>query len=66
MSDRLLLATRNPGKLAELRRLLVSAVPGVEVIGLAEVPEYPQLMARGGRAHPDPFRNLATPHLPRF
>lgn len=47
MSDRLLLATRNPGKLAELRRLLVSAVPGVEVIGLAEVPEYPEAPETG-------------------
>ena len=39
MSDRLLLATRNPGKLAELQRLLESAVPGVAVVGLRDVPE---------------------------
>ena len=39
---RLLLATRNAGKLAELQRLLESAVPGVEVIGLGDVAEYPE------------------------
>jgi XTP/dITP diphosphohydrolase len=42
MSDHLLLATRNPGKLAELQRLLESAVPGVAVVGLRDVPEYPE------------------------
>ena len=40
MSTRLLLATRNAGKLAELRRLLESAVPGVEVVGLTDVDDY--------------------------
>ena len=47
MTTRLLLATRNPGKLAELRRLLVSAVPGVEVVGLADVEEYPEAPETG-------------------
>jgi len=47
MSDRLLLATRNPGKLAELQRLLESAVPGVEVVGLRDVPEYPEAPETG-------------------
>jgi XTP/dITP diphosphohydrolase len=42
MSDHLLLATRNPGKLAELQRLLESAVPGVAVVGLRDVPEDPE------------------------
>jgi XTP/dITP diphosphohydrolase len=42
MSTRLLLATRNAGKLAELRRLLETAVPGVEVVGLRDVPDYPE------------------------
>ena len=42
MSTRLLLATRNAGKLAELRRLLESAVPGVEVVGLTDVDDYPE------------------------
>jgi XTP/dITP diphosphohydrolase len=46
-STRLLLATRNPGKLAELRRLLHDAVPGVEVIGLGDVPEYPEAPETG-------------------
>jgi len=47
MSTRLLLATRNAGKLAELRRLLESAVPGVEVIGLRDVEEYPEAPETG-------------------
>ena len=47
MSTRLLLATRNAGKLAELRRLLETAVPGVEVVGLGDVPEYPEVPETG-------------------
>jgi len=47
MSNRLLLATRNKGKLAELRRMLESAVPGVEVIGLGDVDEYPEAPETG-------------------
>jgi XTP/dITP diphosphohydrolase len=47
MSTRLLLATRNAGKLAELRRLLESAVPGVEVVGLADVEDYPEAPETG-------------------
>lgn len=42
MTD-LLLATRNPGKLVELRRMLASAdVAGIRVLGLADVPEFPE------------------------
>ncbi|MDQ1661803.1 MAG: XTP/dITP diphosphohydrolase [Blastococcus sp.] len=47
MSTRLLLATRNAGKLAELQRLLTEAVPGVEVVGLADVGEYPEVPETG-------------------
>src|ERR1700710_3037086 len=47
MTTRLLLATRNGGKLAELQRLLHSAVPGVEVVGLRDVPEYPEAPETG-------------------
>src|SRR3954454_22176362 len=47
MSTRLLLATRNTGKLAELQRLLETAVPGVEVIGLRDVDEYPEAPETG-------------------
>ena len=47
MSRRLLLATRNAGKLAELRRLLESAVPGVEVVGLTDVDDYPEAPESG-------------------
>lgn len=45
--SRLLLATRNSGKLAELQRLLATAVPGVEVLGLHDVPEYPEAPETG-------------------
>ena len=42
MTD-LLVATRNPGKLVELRRLLEAEhVAGVRVLGLADVPEFPE------------------------
>jgi XTP/dITP diphosphohydrolase len=44
---KLLLATRNAGKLAELQRLLETAVPGVQVIGLREVEEYPEAPETG-------------------
>jgi XTP/dITP diphosphohydrolase len=38
-----LLATRNPGKLAELRRMLAAAdVAGITVLGLADVREFPE------------------------
>ena len=47
MTVRLLLATRNAGKLAELRRLLTEAIPGVEVIGLADVDDYPEAPETG-------------------
>ena len=47
MSTRLLLATRNAGKLVELQRLLADAVPGVEVAGLADVVEYPEAPETG-------------------
>jgi len=44
---RLVLATRNAGKLAELQRMLATAVPGVEVVGLRDVPEYPEAPETG-------------------
>jgi XTP/dITP diphosphohydrolase len=47
MSVRLLLATRNAGKLAELQRLLGPAVPGVEVVGLRDVDDYPEAPETG-------------------
>ena len=42
-SGRLLLATRNPGKLVELRRML----SGFDVVGLADVPEFPEAPETG-------------------
>jgi XTP/dITP diphosphohydrolase len=47
VSTRLLLATRNPGKLAELQRLLDTAVPGVTVVGLRDVEDYPEVPESG-------------------
>jgi XTP/dITP diphosphohydrolase len=45
---RLLLATRNAGKLVELQRLLVAAdLGGVEVLGLRDVPEFPEAPETG-------------------
>ncbi len=44
---RLLLATRNAGKLAELQRLLEGAVPGVEVVGLDAVGDVPETVETG-------------------
>jgi XTP/dITP diphosphohydrolase len=45
---KLLLATRNAGKLAELRRILTAELgDAVEVLGLADVPEYPEAPETG-------------------
>jgi XTP/dITP diphosphohydrolase len=43
---RILLATRNRKKLEELRRILVKT-PGVELVGLDDVPEYPEAPETG-------------------
>jgi XTP/dITP diphosphohydrolase len=40
VSARVLLATHNRGKLVELARILTPLVPGVEVVGLDDVPAY--------------------------
>ncbi|TDC89999.1 RdgB/HAM1 family non-canonical purine NTP pyrophosphatase [Saccharopolyspora aridisoli] len=46
--SRLLLATRNQKKLVELRRILeAEGVTGLEVIGLADVPEFPEAPETG-------------------
>lgn len=37
---RVFLATRNAGKVAEMERILAEHVPGVHVLGLADVPAY--------------------------
>jgi XTP/dITP diphosphohydrolase len=44
---RVLLATRNGKKLAELRRILARSARDVELIGLDQVPEYPELPETG-------------------
>lgn len=38
----MVLATNNPKKLAELRRILAVAAPGVRLLGLADLPRYPE------------------------
>jgi len=61
---RVLLATRNKGKVEELRQILAAAAPHVELVGLDAVPEYPEtpeteltfagnalLKSRDGMAH---------------
>jgi len=49
MTTRLLLASRNAKKLVELRRILAatSAADQVELIGLDDVPEYPEVPESG-------------------
>jgi XTP/dITP diphosphohydrolase len=42
VSHRVLLATNNRAKLAELRRIVATAAPSVQVLGLADAPGYPQ------------------------
>ncbi len=44
---RVLLASRNPKKLAELRRILAPAVPGLEVVGLDDVAPYDEVPESG-------------------
>lgn len=45
---RLLVASRNEKKLAELRRILAAeGVAGIEVVGLGDVPEYPEVPETG-------------------
>ena len=45
--NRVLLASRNAKKLAELRRILAPALPDVEVVGLDDVPPYPEVPESG-------------------
>lgn len=40
MTTRVFLASRNAGKLAEMRRILAGHLPDVEVLGLDDVPAY--------------------------
>jgi XTP/dITP diphosphohydrolase len=49
VSTRLLLATRNGKKLAELQRILNTALGGkvIELVGLADVPDYPEVPETG-------------------
>ena len=42
MSKSVVLATNNPKKLAELRRIMAEAAPDIEVLGLPDVSPYPE------------------------
>jgi XTP/dITP diphosphohydrolase len=42
VNHRVVLATNNAAKLAELRRIMATDAPDVQVLGLADVPRYPQ------------------------
>lgn len=44
---RVLLASRNPAKLAELRRILSPLAGGIEIVGLDDVPPYPEVPETG-------------------
>lgn len=46
MSD-VLLASRNPKKLLEMRRIVAAAVPGLQVLGLDDVPPYDEVPESG-------------------
>ena len=45
--NRVVLASRNTKKINELRRILAVAVPQIEVVGLDEVPTYPETVEDG-------------------
>jgi XTP/dITP diphosphohydrolase len=47
VTSRILLATRNPQKLAELRRIVAPQLAGVDVIGLDDVAPYEELPETG-------------------
>src|SRR5215217_936258 len=42
MSNRVVLATNNAKKLAELRRLVAGQAPQIKILGLADVAAYPE------------------------
>jgi XTP/dITP diphosphohydrolase len=42
IAHRVVLATKNAQKLAELRRIVAAEAPGVQVLGLADVAAYPE------------------------
>ena len=52
IARRVVLATNNAHKLAELRRIVTEAAPDVEVLGLADLPSYPE-PAETGRSFAD-------------
>jgi XTP/dITP diphosphohydrolase len=48
MAHTILLASRNPNKLAELRRILAPRLPDVQVVGLGDVAPYDEVPETGG------------------
>lgn len=47
MSTRVVLATRNPGKVTELRRILAAAGLDVELVGIDQYPDLPDVAETG-------------------
>jgi XTP/dITP diphosphohydrolase len=47
VSSRILLASRNAKKLAEMRRIFAPALPDVEIVGLDDVPQYDEVPESG-------------------
>ncbi len=47
MPARLILATRNPYKVEELRRILDGVTPGIDLVGLDAYPELPDVVETG-------------------
>ncbi|HLL62166.1 MAG TPA: RdgB/HAM1 family non-canonical purine NTP pyrophosphatase [Propionibacteriaceae bacterium] len=52
LARRVVLATNNAHKLAELRRIITGTAPDIEVLGLADLPGYPE-PAETGRTFAD-------------
>lgn len=51
MSTPILLATRNPGKIAELQAILLETGLNADVLGLADVPDLPEVTETGLSFH---------------
>ncbi len=67
MTSRVLLATNNAKKLAELRRIVAEQGLGVEIVGLADVDSYPEPAETEWTFEGNALINcLETPEYTRF
>jgi XTP/dITP diphosphohydrolase len=48
---KLVLATKNTGKVAEFERLLSEFAPDIKVLGLADFPDMPEVIESGSTLH---------------